>query len=356
MDTATVIAYYPFASLVERVEPLMTGHINDTFLVYMKGKKEPDYVLQRMNDSVFKEIPYILENIVTADRFFSSSGNEGMIWPALVKTLSGILFLKDEDGRYWRCYEYIRDTLAYERPVDRSMAAEAGRLIGTFHRIFNGMADPLKVTIPRFHDFPYRWEQFERSLHVDFENRAAGTKDLIDFAHKHCNLMSNYFFSFEVKKVPLRPVHYDTKFNNILFDGRGKALALIDLDTLMPGYIQFDYGDALRTLACSAPEDEPELHKVDFDIPHFKAFSAAYFNEIRQIATKEETSLFTLAPIYLTFLIGLRFLTDHLNGDVYFRVAEPMHNRIRARNQFRLADMMLAKKRMIEDTVISCLA
>ncbi len=231
------------------------------------------------------------------------------------------------------------------------MAGEAGRIIGSFHFALRELPADLHETIPNFHDFPFRWKQFELSLGLNFENRAGGAKELIGFAAEQKGSMESYFGSFEKQRIPKRPVHYDTKFNNILFNDKNIAVSLIDLDTLMKGYIQFDYGDALRTLASTAAEDEEEFRKVGFDTNLFEAFTRSYFKCVNGFLTRNEIALFIDAPAYITFIIGLRFLTDYLSGDLYFKVSGKEHNLIRARNQFRLVEHMIEKRDFIKKTI-----
>ncbi len=351
MGPEKITGLYHFHRDVSQIEPVHTGHINDTYRIYLEGREYPEYILQRLNGNVFKNIPEILENISTVDHFIRNRGKVGFTWPGLIKTNTGEGFTIDKEGNYWRCYEHIRGTRTYENPADLSMAGEAGRIIGSFHFALHELPADLHETIPNFHDFPFRWGQFEEALGLNFENRTEGAKELIDYAKEQKGPMESYFRSFEQLGIPERPVHYDTKFNNILFDNENKAVSLIDLDTLMKGYIQFDYGDALRTLASTAAEDEEDPCKVDFDTDFFEAFYRSYFKCVGDFLTKNEVTLFIDAPAYLTFIIGLRFLTDYLNGDVYFKVSREGHNLIRARNQFRLVEHMIEKRDFIKKVI-----
>lgn len=333
------------------LDHVTTGHINDTYKVFTSQQEEPSYILQRLNSNVFNDIPAILENIRVVDEFLNSEASVGFRCPSLIQALSGEYFVQDDDGMYWRCFEYIKGTKTYDIPPRPSYASEAGKMIGAFHSALQNLPHKLTVTIPHFHDFDFRWHQFTGSLKSNFGNRAEDAKDLILFALIQRKSMQEYFHSFRKRGVLERPVHYDTKFNNILFSDDGEAISLIDLDTLMPGYIQFDYGDALRTLACTSEEDEEEISEVKFDIPLFEGFSRSYFSKVKWFLHREEISLFVKAPQYITFIIGLRFLTDYLNGDIYFRVSKDRHNLIRARNQFRMVELFIEQQPRIEKIV-----
>jgi len=351
LETEKITGLYHFHRDLSFIEPVPAGHINDTYRVYLKGKHDPAYILQRLNGDVFKNIPAILENISTVDSFIRSKGEVGFAWPGLVKSIEGEAFIRDKTGGYWRCYEHIMGARTHENPANIQMAAEAGRVIGSFHLALHDLPDNLHETIPNFHDFPHRWEQFREALKINYKNRTAHARQTISFANRQSGPMDLYFRSFEKSGVPERPVHYDTKFNNILFDDEKRAVGLIDLDTLMTGYIQFDFGDALRTLASTAAEDEKDTEKIDFNGGLFKAFSNSYFKQVRGFLNDDELALFTDAPAYLTFIIGLRFLTDYLSGDLYFKVSRKEHNLIRARNQFRLVEHMIEKRDFIKNTI-----
>jgi Ser/Thr protein kinase RdoA (MazF antagonist) len=346
-----IAACFPLSHKLTRIEPLKRGHINDTYKLYLEGGDEPEYILQRINDQIFKDIPGILENIENVDSFLRSKSNSGIQWPMLVYTQNGKNHVRDKEEKYWRCYRYIKGSRSYDTPPRPEYAREAGKIIGEFHAELSGFTGRLNITIPRFHDFDLRWQQFNESIGTNFEQRAGNAEKLIDQVHELKGFMESYFHSFTASGIPLRIVHYDTKFNNILFDDSGIAISLIDLDTLMPGYIQFDYGDALRTLSCTTVEDEQDITMVAFDKTLFTSFTRGYFNCVKGILSSGEVDSFILAPSYLTYIIGLRFLTDYLNGDTYFRVSYGSHNLVRARNQLKMVDWMMENELFIRETI-----
>jgi thiamine kinase-like enzyme len=185
-----------------------------------------------------------------------------------------------------------------------------------------------------------RWDEFLAALQLNKPERIAEAASEITEVRRVKDRMISYHRSFKELAIPVRITHNDTKINNILFNEQGKSLCLIDLDTVMPGYIHYDYGDALRTLACSSEEDEMDLSKVFFQFNLFKAFTRGYIKEAKRFLTRDEITLLPFSPLYLTFIIGLRFLTDHLNGDIYYKIHKPSHNLVRARAQFRLFNSM----------------
>jgi hypothetical protein len=322
-----------------------SGHINDTFLVKTAGQ-DVDYILQRVNRNIFKDISGIMENIAVVTDHISSRlkdipGHDAYRETLnLVKTPGGNSFILDEEGGYWRVFLFIPGMVIHQAAKNPEMAREAGRLIGFFQRLLEDLEKPVKDTLPGFHSVYRRAGEYREAFVADPKERIIGVKDDIFFVENRLDRMMNYFDSFQLQNIPLRVAHYDTKINNVLFDENGKAMCLIDLDTLCPGYVHFDYGDALRTLTNTAAEDEKDLSKVLFNVPFFEAFTQGYLSEANYFLTDTERRLLPYAPIYLTFIIGLRFLTDYLNGDTYYKIKYPEHNLVRARVQFKLVTEM----------------
>jgi Ser/Thr protein kinase RdoA (MazF antagonist) len=232
-------------------------------------------------------------------------------------------------------YLFIPGSVTYQQVEKMETATEAGRAIGVFQSLLSDLKNPLIETIPDFHDINLRISQYNEARKNDPAGRADEVGGEMRFAENHFERMVEYFRMLKTNAVA-RVTHNDTKLNNILFDASGKAICLIDLDTVMPGYIHFDYGDALRTMACSTAEDEADLSKVFFRKDIYEYFTSAYLEQTRHFLNPEEIRLLPYAPVYMTFIIGLRFLTDYINGDVYYRVRYPGHNLVRARVQFKL--------------------
>jgi hypothetical protein len=316
------------------------GHIHETYLIETESH-DPDYILQKINHGIFRDIPGMMNNIEAATRHLQQKldgmpGHDPALESlSLIKTRSGNSFFNDDEGIYWRMYVFIPGTVTFQQITGPGLASEAGRVIGLFQSLLSDLKAPLVETIPDFHNINLRISQFDAAMAADPAGRASSVKDDIRFATDRFAHMKSYFRSLREKAVT-RPTHNDTKLNNILFDNTGRALCLVDLDTVMQGYVHFDYGDALRTMANTALEDEKDLSRVHFNREVYNAFTRGYLSEAGKFLSSAEISLLPYAPVYMTFIIGLRFLTDYLNGDVYFRVHHPFHNLERARVQFKL--------------------
>jgi hypothetical protein len=320
------------------------GHIHETYLVETKDH-HPDYILQKINHKVFRNIPGMMENIEAVTNHIRSKlaglpgHNSDLESLTLVYTRASQSFYIDEKQEYWRMYVFIPDAFSLLRIAETGQAFEAGKAIGFFQAMLADLDTQLVDTIPDFHNIDYRISQYYDAKENDPAGRVALVPDNILFVERRFGLMKSYYASLKEKAV-VRATHNDTKVNNVLFDRHNKALCLIDLDTVMPGYVHFDYGDALRTMANTALEDERDLGKVLFNKEVYEAFTKGYLLEAGGFLNQYELRLLPYAPIYLTFLIGLRFLTDHLNGDVYFRIHHPGHNLERAKVQFKLVEEM----------------
>ncbi len=341
---AGIASQFISAGIIASVAPHGEGHIHDTFLVET-GNHDPDYILQKINQNVFRNIPGMMNNIEIVTRHIRMKltaipgHHPDLESLSLVYTKTGKAYYLDEIGRYWRMYVYIPDTVTYQKMTDPALAYEAGKAIGFFQAMLSDLETPLVDTIPDFHNIGFRISQYEQAKRTDPSQRVKEVPNDILFVEKHFGSMSSYYKSLK-EKAAIRVTHNDTKVNNILFDHNNKAQCLIDLDTVMPGYVHFDYGDALRTMSNMALEDERDLSKVLFNRKIYESFTNGYLGEAGSFLATAELELLSYAPIYLTFIIGLRFLTDYLNGDVYYRIHHPGHNLERARVQFKLAEEM----------------
>ena len=316
------------------------GHIHETYFVET-AKPHPGYILQKINKSIFRDIPGMMNNIRVVTnhvkrKISAIPGYNGELETlSLVYTKNGSSFYEDENHDFWRMYDFIADTVTYQVAPGIEIAAQAGKAIAKFQYYLSHIKEPLVETIPDFHNILSRINQYREATAKDAAKRLAKIPEEIAFAESRFPAMIEYYSALREKAV-IRVTHNDTKLNNILFDKSGKALCLVDLDTIMPGYIHFDYGDALRTLANTAAEDEKDLSLVRFNEPVYKSFTEGYLSVAKNFLTGEEIGLLPFAPVYLTFIIGLRFLTDYINGDVYYRTHRPDHNLERAKAQFQL--------------------
>ena len=249
---------------------------------------------------------------------------------------------------------FIEDSKSYDVVPNEQIALEGGKAYGKFIKILSDFpANDLKETIPQFHDIDFRLRNFENVIDTDIAGRVKETQTEIDFIRQRASQMYQILQLGIAGKIPLRVTHNDTKINNVLFNPEDKAIAVIDLDTVMPGYVHYDFGDAIRTFTNTANEDEADLSKVSINMAYFKAFARGFLSETREILSPDEKNHLAFSALLMTYIIGLRFLTDYLNGDTYFKTAYPEHNLVRARNQFKLLENMETRydemKRFIEN-------
>lgn len=324
-----------------QVRVLTGGHINDTYLVDEK------FILQRINHFVFPHPGDIMENMLGVTRFLREKvlergGDPEREILQIVNTADGQPMYIDKYGNYWRCTLNIGGTASYETPDSTDMLYEAGRAFGGFQAQLSGYpADTLHEIIPDFHNTPVRIQQLKAAMDADPKGRLQEVKAELDFALEREGKAGLLMGLLKEGKLPLRVTHNDTKMSNILFDEKTKkAVCVIDLDTVMPGLTAFDFGDSIRAGASTAAEDETDLGKVKFDLELYRAYTQGFLKSAGAAMTEAELDTLPDGAWAMTFEVGVRFLTDYLNGDVYFRVKRPGHNLDRARNQFHLALQM----------------
>lgn len=328
-------------------EPYGSGHIHDTFRVTTAEPDKDDYILQRLNNKVFKNIPELQNNI---ERVTKHLHNKYLAIPGsdvkresltLIQAKNGKSWITDDEGNFWRMYIFITRHRSYNIVDSPEKAREGGKAIGKFQAMLSDLpGEPLFETIPYFHNIERRLDTFRKTVDADPVARAGNVQDEIRFVLKRAEEMKIILQLGKEGKIPLRITHNDTKFNNILLDENDKALCVIDLDTVMPGYVHYDFGDAIRTAANVAAEDEKELSKVKMEIGLFKAYAEGYLSETRNTLNDVEKEYLAFAPRLITYTIALRFLTDYIDGDNYFKIHHRHHNLQRARAQFRLVESM----------------
>jgi len=318
--------------------PYGNGHINDTYCI-----ESPRCILQRINTKVFKNPDELMENIenVTAflrDKIIQAGGDPDRETLTVIKTKDGKNFYQYDADNAFRVYKFIENTKTIEFDKTNEDMYEAGIGFGRFQKMLADFpVEKLYETIVDFHNTPKRVEALKQAIE---ENRA-GRKDLVEeeirFALEQAEYADVIVKKLEKGDIPYRVTHNDTKINNILFDEEtGKAVCVIDLDTIMPGSMLYDFGDALRIGASTAAEDETNLDNVQFDLEAFKSFTKGYLSETKDSLVNDEIKLLPLGVKLMTYECGIRFLTDYLNGDTYFKIHREHHNLDRARNQFKL--------------------
>lgn len=321
-----------------------SGHINDTFAIQLSQAGTPvRYILQRINHNVFKQPTAVMENIerVTAHLGRKMAGHpEGSRRVlTLVPARDGRPYVRDAAGNTWRCYLFIEKAATYDVITEVGQAEKAAAAFGAFQAMLVDLPGPrLNETIPNFHHTVSRFEAFERALAADTAGRARLCRPEIEFALARRALASALLDLQARGQVPERITHNDTKLNNVMLDdATGEGICVIDLDTVMPGLALYDFGDMVRTATSPAAEDEPDVRNVTMRLPFFEALVKGYLSTAGGFLNATERASLALSGQVITFEIGLRFLTDFLAGDVYFKVHKENHNLIRCRTQFALA-------------------
>ena len=321
-----------------------SGHINDTFLVHT-GQKDA-YLLQRVNHRVYPDVAGMMDNIrrVTEHlrRKIGEHPSGSLTTLQIIPTYDGALFYRDEADNYWRMMTFISHSVAYDVATSPALAREAGRAFGQFQALLRDLpGPPLHEVIKDFHHMGLRLQQFDRALRANVAQRAASVPDEITFVRQRADRMLTLYQLVATGQLPQRVTHNDTKLNNVLLDpDTHRARCVVDLDTVMPGTVLYDFGDAIRTTANTAAEDEPDLNKVQCSMSYYRAFTEGYLGEVGSFLTDTETDHLALSAQYMTFIMGLRMLTDYLAGDVYYKIHHPEHNLQRARAQFQLVRRM----------------
>ena len=318
--------------------PYGCGHINRTYLVATAGGR--CYILQKINHHTFRDVAGLMENIELVTEHLRRKSPDPRSVLTLIRTKDGKSYLEADDG-YWRVFRFVEDSICLQQPESDADFYESAVGFGTFQQLLSDFpAEKLHETIPNFHNTPDRYRAFHETLTRDPMHRAAQVQPEIEFALAQQAEMAALQNALDAGELPLRVTHNDTKLNNVLFDAKTrKALCIIDLDTVMPGSALYDYGDSIRFGAATAAEDERELDKMEMSLERFRVFTRGYVRACPGL-TQKELELLPLGAKVMTMECGVRFLTDHIDGDNYFSIHREGQNLDRARTQFKLvADM-----------------
>lgn len=321
-------------------EKFGSGHINSTYEVKTDGAGH--YVLQMINTSIFSDVDTLMNNILLVTEHLKKKVKSDMQVLELINTLDNKLYYRDKDSNCWRMYNFIEDSISLDRPENTEDFYQSAVAFGEFANLLSDFdASQLGETLKDFHNTIERFNQLKNAISADPLDRVKDVQKEIDFAmlrEKEAATMVNMMNS---GILPLRVTHNDTKLNNVLLCAKTrKPLCVVDLDSVMPGLLGNDFGDAIRFGASTATEDEVNLDKVDFDIDMYDSFARGYLQTCSKAMTQEEEDTLPLAAKLMTLECGIRFLADYINGDVYFSISRPSHNLDRARTQFKLVSLM----------------
>ncbi|QTE24014.1 phosphotransferase enzyme family protein [Polaribacter cellanae] len=330
---------------------LNSGHINDTFLVKTQGSK--NYILQRINHNIFKDVPGLVNNkVLTSEHIkskFPNLSQEELTKKVVsfVKTKNSDFYYFKKGGHFWNVMVFIDDSVTHEIVKDKEIAYEGGKLLGEFLNLTADLdSSKLIDVIPNFHDMSFRYKQYASSVQ-------SASKDRLFSATKYTKIVADLKEEMhilqklkEAGEIPVRVTHNDTKISNSLFTKDNKGICMIDTDTVMSGIIHYDFGDAIRTICNTAAEDEKDLSKVEFNIEYYKAYEKGFLEKSKDSLSNVELKYLPLAAKTMIFIMALRFLTDYLNNDVYYKTNYPEHNLDRAKNQFKLIESFSEKIQM----------
>ncbi len=334
-----------------------SGNINSTFRVsFERNGAQKEYILQKINKKVFKEPPKVMDNIIRITNHIrmkvlkrGDSTRTGVL-RAFYSREEDHPYVIDDCGEYWRCYRFIHNSRTYDSCDDLEIITKIGEAFGRFQEDLSDFsAKSLFITIPNFHDTKKRYVAFREAIEIDPYKRANKAKEqistLFEFEQKAC-ILQEYLDSGE---LPYRVTHNDTKSNNVCIDNvTGEALAVLDLDTVMPGAIAHDFGDAIRFIANTRKEDDVQYQLVELDTAKYEAFVKGFISEVSPVLTDLEKKTLNLGLFTMTVELALRFLTDYILGDKYFKTNYPGHNMDRTKNQIALAQSILEKFEQLE--------
>ncbi|MGB2127882.1 MAG: phosphotransferase enzyme family protein [Flavicella sp.] len=344
----SIFEQFDHGSDYDSYKELASGHINDTFLIVTKNK--PYYVLQRINHEVFKDVPGLVENKVSISAHIRGKLNhlpqEQIDRSVLtfIKTKNGASCYRGDGDNYWNLMQFIDESVTFELVKDTEVAYEGGKLFGEFINLTSDYdVSKLIEVIPNFHNMAFRYEQFDAALSKASEKRILQAQRYIDIVADMKEEMHVLQNLKDAGEIPIRVTHNDTKISNALFDTNNKGLCVIDTDTIMPGIVHYDFGDAIRTICNTASEDETDLDLVEFNVDYYKAYTKGYLEQLEDALTEAEIKHLPLAAKTMIFIIALRFLTDFLNNDIYFKSKYANHNLDRAKNQFKLIESLQEK-------------
>lgn len=351
-----IISQFAITNAVAEPQPLKIGFINDSYIVRAANPGETSYFLQRINHHIFQDVEGLQQNIYRVTehirRRLIAAGETDVDRKVLrlIPTKDGKLYYRTPEGDYWRVYVQIENASSQEKVTPES-AELAGRAFGRFQRQLSDLPfSELCESIPNFHNMEFRLQQLHEAVAADRARRVEATRDILEQITRREDAMCLAERLFREGKLPKRINHCDTKVNNMLFDEEGNPLCIVDLDTVMPGYVLSDFGDFMRTAANTGAEDDPNLDNIHVDLDIFEAYTRGYLSEATFL-TDLEKQLLPYGCRLLSYMQAVRFYTDYLNGDTYYKILYPEHNLVRTRAQLRLLEEQEKAQPLMEQII-----
>ncbi len=345
---------------IQHAETSKIGHINETYsATYNQGGTRVRYIHQKINQNVFKKPAAVMNNMMRVTSHLRKRLEEENAPDitrrslTVVPTRAGKSFFRDGDGNFWRTFVFVEGVETFESVQTPQQAFQAGKAFGYFQSLLVDLpGERLNETIPDFHNTRKRFESLVKAVDNDHFNRAQEAVQEIQFALRRENIVNVILSAMDKKKIPERITHNDTKFNNVMLDtATGEAMCVVYLDTVMPGCALYDFGDIVRTTTSPTLEDERDLSKVKMQMPMFKKLAEGYYSTAGSFLNKQEKALVAFSGKLITFEIGIRFLTDFLSGDTYFRIHRSGHNLDRCRTQFKLVESIEQQEKAMQKFV-----
>ena len=351
-----IVSGFKVQGKIITVRPFGSGHINDTYRVITDTGN--NYLLQKINHFVFKDVPGLMDNIANVTRHLKEKvkavgGNPEKQVLTLVENNDNGYFIEDTAGCYWRVFLFLNNTKSYDQVLTEKQAFEGGKAFGRFQAMLADMGTSLVIdTIPNFHNIEFRLANLDKAITADTAHRLNKVSAEIEFINQRRQQMGRVMQLGNTGILHQRIIHNDTKFNNVLLDENDHAQCVIDLDTVMPGYVAYDFGDAIRTIINNAPEDEPELSNIKLNIPLFTAYTKGYLKQAAKFLTEAEVHSLIDGVLLIPYMQVVRFLTDYLNGDIYYKIHSPWHNLQRTQAQLQLTKKLEGAKEALNNIIL----
>lgn len=345
----TILAKFNISSTQCTISALSNGLINNTWKINVIDDR--NYILQKINHHVFLHPIDIDQNICLVGKFLAQHFPDYLFIQPIVSDDAKTL-VRSTEGDYYRLFPFINDSITHIIPLSENHAYEAAKQFALFSKLLaNFPVEKLKETLPQFHDLNLRFVQFEHALEKGNQQRVSENSAFVKELYQLKNIIEIFNQIRNNPEFKIRVMHHDTKISNVLFDINGKALCVIDLDTVMPGYFISDFGDMIRTYTCTVSEDETDFSKLDINLGYFNAIVKGYVSEMGDELTETELRHLVYAGKFMIYMQTLRFFTDYLNNDVYYGKKYELHNLNRAINQFTLLKKLIEKEPMLASII-----